>query len=136
VEIEWTYVIYLLIILNSFGFAYLVLKAWVTLKENVQNNATIKGNSVRISQLKRKILDIEGYLLEGGGGGTSQESESNPSALSLPDNLEDALKQWDIDSKMINNPMVKPLAEKIYKQIKDKASSSHKSEDQDINVGY
>jgi hypothetical protein len=134
--IEWTYVIYLLIILNSFGFAYLVLKAWVTLKENVQNNATVKGNTVRINQLKRKILDIEGYLLEGGGGGTSQEGEGNPSALSLPDNLDDALKQWDIDSRMINNPMVKPLAEKIYKQIKDKAGSSLKSEDQDIDVGY
>ena len=136
--IEWIYILYLIIIVNTFGFAYLVLKSWYQLKKDNKAVNKTTSNYMMINKIKRRVDDIESYLTEGvpqkQPSQTSGGSSSSP--LVLPNTLDEALKEWEIDSKLVDNPIVKPLAEKIYSQIKERASSHKQDEDGDMNIGY
>lgn len=98
-----------LIALGLFSvFGILVLRMWYTLKVNDAIARKVHGLITEVSKLKGAMKHIS-------------SSEVLPQ-LQVPANIaelsfEEAAKQFGLSEKDINNPIMRPLLEKIYAQL-------------------
>lgn len=89
-------------------FAMTGLRLWYILKQDEKTAKKVTGLIIKVSKL-------EGILKSGGA--ISPPSRTLPSMQDM--SLEDVAESLGLDAKELNNPLVRPLAEKIFKKLQD-----------------
>jgi hypothetical protein len=114
-----------LVLVAVFGF--MGLRMWFSLRQDEELKKTVVGNKIALSKIKGKLNKIMDGELPAG----------NEQTLGLDLNnltLEGAAEMIGIDPKELNNPIIRPLAEKIFNNLKNRNVNVENPPDE--NVGY
>jgi len=122
-------IILVIIVVSSFGF--MLLKMYWNLRNNEDMLRKVRGNIITIAKLKKELRELKQ--------GDYEAETTNHELGAMPDlsnlTLEQAVEYLGIDAKQLNNPIIRPLAEKIFNQLKERQQAGKENE-QDLNTGY
>jgi hypothetical protein len=116
----------MVLMILSFILMFTILRIWYNMRNWEDIGKMAKGNKIAISKLK-------GDLKKGLYSGVVQGGGSSAGSGPLPDTLEGAMKEFGLDPKLLKNPLIRPTAEKIYQQMKNREEGG---EEEDANWGY
>lgn len=122
-NITFENILYIVVIILGFILGFYVVNVWLYLKKEHDIKKKVIGNSIALSKLKGELTKLH----------------SSPEAVtgSMPDfsnmTLEEAAEMLGIEPKQLNNPLIRPLAEKIFANLKAKTQNP---EQEDVNTGY
>jgi hypothetical protein len=109
-------------------FGLLSLKIWYSLHKDDSIARKVHGLLTEVSKLKGVTKQLS----------APQEAPDVPAGVVMPDitnmTLESFIQTMGFDAKELNNPIIKPLAEKMFTQMKTKMLSG-KSGNSDVE-GY
>jgi len=122
------YLILTIVICLSFGVAFTIIRMWYQLKKDLSIKKGVTYNKIELGKLKKQVRELTE-------GETFQELPAESSGIPNLSNMtiEQAAESLGIPPDQLNNPLIRPLAEKIFNQIKAKQSQNP---EEDINTGY
>jgi len=111
-------------------FAMTGLRLWFVTHYDAQMGNKVKGLGLDVAKIKKALRE-----------GTVQTSnESRPNDILPTDmanmSLDSFVETLGFDAKELNNPIVRPIAEKIFNQIKDKAAGGADADGTRTETGY
>jgi len=129
-----TFILQLIILLLAGIFGFVIIKMIYTLLVQDKNEKKINTALTEIGKIKSNFKKVKQEIME-----EIPEPNELPyenileGFLSKNATLQDLAKQFGLE-KELNNPIVKPIAEKLFKQVKEKAGQKENTNIDDI--GY
>ena len=126
-EMVLFYAIITMVILLLAIFGFTALKMYYQFKTREDLISKVKGNAIMLSKLKGDVKRIKEEGLEAE---VVDLNTGNPLNLDFTNlTLEQAAETLGLDQKQLNNPIIRPIAEKIFNQIKNKQQQPEEPQD-------
>jgi len=110
-----------ILVLGAFGFT--VLRMVYTMRQDDKIAARVNGLSIDMGKVKKALKDGYTNVV-----GQSQENVTMPVGMENM-SIEDAAEMLGFDKKELNNPIFRPIAEKIFEAFKAKAAAQQQDEE-------
>lgn len=121
-----TTILVLILTFVASAFAMTVLRMYIVTHQDVKLGQRVNGLSIDVGKIKKQLRDgLQPVVMQNPGNVEMPADVSNMS-------LEDAVEMFGLDAKDLNNPIVRPIAEKILEKIK--AKSSQKDQPAESNI--
>ena len=123
-------------IFTAAAFVLSFMRLWFVTHYDANLGNKVKGISLDFAKLRKELRT---QLEQSSRDLAAMEQEDKQQSLDLTNvdlssmTLEEAAESMGIDPDQLNNPLIRPMAEKVFEQIKAKAKSSGSTDD---HVGY